>query len=72
MLTNKGSWPDVHVDTSGKVIKGPVPIYEGYRLDDNKFDCFHLRDNMVMILLSVAKINSSDYSDRIGAYVVVR
>jgi len=60
------------VDTSGKVIKGPVPIYDGYSIDLHSFDCVHLRDNMVMIPLSVRKIGSDDYSDRIGAYVVVR
>ncbi|MFC1636727.1 hypothetical protein ACFL5Z_18010 [Planctomycetota bacterium] len=60
------------VDTNGKVIKGPVPIYDGYKIDLHSFDCVHLRDNMVMIPLAADKIGSDEYTDRIGAYIVVR
>ena len=60
------------VDTNGKVIKGPISFYDGYAIEHSYFDCVHLRDNMVMIPLSVRKLSSSDRADRMGGYLVVR
>ena len=60
------------VDTNGKVIKGPVSLYDGYAIERSSFDCVHLRDNMVMIPLSVKKLGSTDRADRMGGYLVVR
>lgn len=62
----------VIVDKQGKIIKGPVPILEGYNIDQHSIDCVHLRDNMVMIPFAADKIGSNSYSDNFGGYVVVR
>jgi hypothetical protein len=72
-VTHQSRCRCVIVDTKGSVIKGPVPIYDGYTIKGgHSFDCVHLRDNMVMILLNVHKIGSSNYTDIMAAYVVVR
>jgi hypothetical protein len=60
------------VDTKGKLIKGPVSIYDGYIIENHSFDCIHLRDNMVMIPLSVRMMGSSSHTDREGGYLVVK
>jgi hypothetical protein len=60
------------LDTDGKVIKGPITLYDGYVVENISFDCVHLRDNMVMIPLSVRKLGSDDLADRMGGYLVVR
>ena len=44
----------------------------GYAIESSSFDCVHLRDNMVMIPLSVKKLGSTDRADRMGGYLVVR